>query len=42
MGRNYDFIALISNTFTLKRPRKASFTDVIKLQPCLLKQPFKT
>ena len=33
---------LFQNTFILNRPRKANFADIIKLEPCLLKQPLKT
>ena len=35
-------LLLSQSVFTLKRPRVTNFADIIKIQPCLLKQPFKT
>ena len=33
---------LFQNTFILRRPRVASFADIIRIAACLLKQPLKT
>ena len=42
IDKNYDIITFVLNTFILRRPSVASFSDIIKLQPGLSKEPLKT
>ena len=42
MDRNYDPINIISKNLFLRRPRVANFADIIKIEPCLLKQHLTT
>ena len=38
MDRNYDVITLFQNTFILRRPRVASFADIIKIVIMFIKK----
>ena len=41
MDRNIDVLAFYQNTFTLKGPRVANFTDIIKVATIFIKTVFK-
>ena len=41
MERNYGFITLFQNTFILRRPIVANFSDVIKLATMVIKRTYK-
>ena len=42
MDRNDNVINLISDTFTIRRPRVANFADIIKVAITFIKATFKT